>query len=88
VVEELDSLIIKYNTDKITIEENDIANKNIYLLQLQNDNLKLTLKLKEIEENKMLKLKELETNIKLKELELEILKEKNKCKNKQIKLDT
>ena len=88
VVEELDSLIIKYNTDKITIEENDIANKNIYLLQLQNDNLKLTLKLKEIEENKMLKLKELDTNIKLKELELEILKEKNKCKNKQIKLDT
>ena len=77
VVEELDSLIIKYNTDKITIEENDIANKNIYLLQLQNDNLKLTLKLKE-----------LDTNIKLKELELEILKEKNKCKNKQIKLDT
>ena len=91
IVNELDNLIFKYNNNKIMIEENEIANKNIYLLQLQNENLKLSLKLKEtddnkllklkeIEENKMLKLKELESNIKLKELELEILKEKNKNK--------
>jgi prophage antirepressor-like protein len=85
---ELDSLIQKYNTSKIAIEENDIANKNLYFLQLQNENLKLTLKIKEVEETKEIKLKELESNIRLKELELEILKEKNKCKTKQIELDT
>jgi hypothetical protein len=40
IVMELDSLIQKYNTNKIALEENDIANKNLYLLQLQNENNK------------------------------------------------
>jgi hypothetical protein len=60
----------------------------LFLKRKINENLKLTLKIKEVEENKEVKLKELESNIRLKELELEILKEKNKCKTKKMELDT